>query len=352
MSVPFTSYERIREELADWASDDASAYRALARAEWIVTEKIHGASFCFVVSEEGIRCAKRKALLEPGEDFFGHEAVLARCDAALRRLFAIVRSRCAYARAVLVYGELFGGAYPHSAVAAVPGTTPVQTGVWYAPRVEFCAFDVAVVGAGPSEDRAYLDFDEALACLGEAGVFAVRTLFRGSYEDAVAFPLGFDSLVPAALGLPPLASPNPAEGIVIKPSATVRVPGRAEPLRPVLKRKIPQFAEDARFHAAEKPAVHRVATGALESLCFEAASLATEPRLHAAVSKVGPARGAVRAARLEETYALVLEDLWTELREKHGHLVRSLAPAESMALTRYLEAEARTLVELYLGTSP
>ncbi|NUO48083.1 MAG: hypothetical protein HOV80_04420 [Polyangiaceae bacterium] len=67
------------------------------------------------------------------------------------------------------------------------------------------------------------------------------------------------------------------------------------------------------------------------------------------MSKVGLARGPVRAARIEETYALVLEDLWTELREKHAPLVRALPRAESVALARYLEAEARALVDLYLG---
>lgn len=59
MSVPFTSYERIREGLADWVADDVAACRALGRAEWIVTEKIHGASFCFVVSEDGMRVRRR-----------------------------------------------------------------------------------------------------------------------------------------------------------------------------------------------------------------------------------------------------------------------------------------------------
>jgi|SRR5580704_18048064 Rnl2 family RNA ligase len=256
---PFPGYEKIAESLHAWLGDDETAFRALARVEWVVTEKIHGANFALVSDGVAIRTAKRKAFLSPGEDFFGHEAVLARLAPAVLRLVERARARDAGVTRVLVYGERFGGGYPHVDVAPDPSVQPVQTGVWYAPGIAFAAFDVGVVREG-DEARAYLDHDDAAALLAEAGIFHVGPLFRGAYADAAAFPLGFETTIPAALGLPPLGPSNKAEGVVIKPARTVTLrDGRA--IRPVVKRKIPEFAEDARFHDAEKWALRPAPTG-------------------------------------------------------------------------------------------
>src|ERR1700691_5256338 len=117
---PFPAYEKIAESSQAWVGDDEAAFRALARAEGIVTEKIHGANFVVVSAGAAIRAAKRKAFLSPGEDFFGHEALLARLSPAVRSLVALVRIRDPRVARVLVYGELFGGGYPHPDVASDP----------------------------------------------------------------------------------------------------------------------------------------------------------------------------------------------------------------------------------------
>ena len=72
MPWTFTGYERIPDNPQRWGIDGA-ARRRLDRAPWAATEKIHGANFCFVIEPGGIRCANRRRLLEPGEDFFAHE---------------------------------------------------------------------------------------------------------------------------------------------------------------------------------------------------------------------------------------------------------------------------------------
>jgi Rnl2 family RNA ligase len=342
----FPSYEKIAESLESWLGDDEAAFRALARAEWIVTEKIHGANFCVVTDGVDIRAAKRKAFLLPGEDFFGHEALLARLAPAVIRLAALARARDASIARLLVYGELFGGGYPHPDVAPDPLVQPVQTGVWYAPGIAFCAFDLGVVREG-DEARAYLDHHDAGALFAEAGISRATPLFRGAYAGAIAYPLGFETTIPAMLGLPSLGPTNKAEGVVIKPARGVTLrDGRV--IRPVMKRKIPEFAEDARFHEAEKWVVRPAPTGVTrEILEREASALVTEARLDAAISKVGrlaPGDG----ARLLEVIALIVEDMHAEIAARHGALVRALPPAESERLARFVEGEARALVGLHM----
>ena len=170
----------------------------------------------------------------------------------------------------------------------------------------------------------------------------------------MAFPLGFESTIPAALGLPPLSGVNKAEGVVLKPARAVRVPRRAGWIRPVVKRKIPEFAEDARYHAAEKWAARPAPSEgapALEILKHEVSALVTDTRLDAAVSKIGRV-GPGDVARAREVHVLLVEDVYAELDAQHASALRTLSPAEAVDLRRYAEGEARALVELCLGVSP
>lgn len=121
-----------------------------------------------------------------------------------------------------------------------------------------------------------------------------------------------------------------------------------------MKRKIPEFAEDARYHAAEKWAARPApsdAAPALEVLKYEVSALATDTRLDAAVSKVGRVASG-DAARAGEVLALLVEDVYAELAARQAPALRALSPAEALELQRYAEGEARALIELYLGVSP
>jgi len=351
-AFPFPSYEKIAESLAAWLGDDEAAFRASTRTEWIVTEKIHGANFCFVTNGDVVRCAKRKAFLTDDEDFFDHRPLAARLTPAILDVFVSARSEEPRVGLVYVYGELFGGAYPHPDVAPALGVSPVQTGVWYAPTIEFSAFDVGVVHEGGRE-RSYLDQDSASRLCAGAGVRYARPLFRGSYEDACALPLGFETTIPAFLGLPSLGPSNRAEGVVLKPARAIVVPRRDAVIRPVIKRKIPEFAEDVRFHEAEKWPAPRAPGGAatLSWLEHEGSALVNENRLHAAVSKLGRA-GPDDAAKLAEIVELVRDDVASELRLRFGAELATLAPNDARALDRFVAGEAGALVELYLGAAP
>lgn len=352
-AFPFPPYEKIAESLAAWLGDDEAAYRAVSRSSWIVTEKIHGANFCLVTNGEAIRSAKRKAFLPDEEDFFGHRALVATLRPSVLGLHAEALAEDPRIALVYVYGELFGGGYPHPDVPPVAGVSPVQTGCWYAPGIHLCVFDVGVLHAGAAE-RIYLDQPVAARLCESAGLRFAVPLARGTYEDALAFPLGFETTVPALLGLPSLGATNRAEGVVLKPASAIVVPRRAGSIRPVIKRKIPEFSEDERFHGAQRwsaPPAPAAGVPALDLLRAEASLLVNENRLAAAVSKVGAVR-AGDSARLAEVLSLVQEDLHEELGRRCGPALGALSGTEAQELSRFIEGEARALVELYLGTPP
>lgn len=158
---------------------------------------------------------------------------LFRLHAHIRQLFPGVRS-------VTVYGELFGGAYPHRAVARCKGCVPVRTGVYYAPGYEFYAFDIRVEGGcGSSKSRwqgrggdgcaggdgvnnhggaNYLSLSVCNHLLDGLGFCYARTLFQGSLAECLRYPNCFPTHLPDSFGLPPLRN-NWCAGTVIRPQA-------------------------------------------------------------------------------------------------------------------------------------
>lgn len=282
--VPFTPYDKIASSPRDWGLDERDA-RAVERAQWVVTEKIHGANFCAVSDGESVRFAKRKAVLEEGEAFFGWEALREDLEAAALAVAAALLPALDGATHVLVYGELFGGGYPHPEVPEVPGVAPIQTGVWYAPGVRFHAFDVAWT-AGEEGARTYLGYEQARqACVG-AGLGWCEALLVGSLAEAMEHPVRFQTTLPAELGLPELGD-NLAEGVVLKPYEALELGGA----RPVLKRKIAEFAEDARYQGARAWAPPLRLAWALDLIEWEVTQRVNRPRVDAALSKIGARPG-------------------------------------------------------------
>lgn len=335
----FSGYEKIAESVAKWGLDVAQT-RALRRVRWAVTEKIHGANFCFVVNGGRARGASRRRLLDENEPFFGYQTVRESLADALRN----VADKFADAETVCVYGELFGGGYPHTDVAPVPNVQPVQTGVWYAPDIRFAAFDVAVTENGV---RRYVDFERAQTVLRGAGVPVVAPLFTGTWERATDFSPRFDSTIPATLGLPPLPTgTNLAEGIVVRPLREIA--GLA--VRPLLKVKITEFAEDVRFHEAQKwdapTEVSRGYNDALDRMKWAAYNRVTENRLNAAISKVGNA-----PERRGEVSATLLAEVESEAREADAGAWNALTESERGEWLSYVRAEVRSLLRNRFGNN-
>lgn len=183
---------------------------------WVITEKVHGANFSFIVCSDGsIECAKRTSLLKTGNRFYNFQQILSDNRDSLLVLFSDVENWIQDKIVkMIVYGEIFGGYYPHPDIPSTPGAIRVQREIHYCPNNRFYAFDIFVLLENNS--RFFVDFEPMHNMLTKHSIFCVDPLFVGSLEEALQISPEFQTQIPIKLGLPEIEN-NPAEGVVIKP---------------------------------------------------------------------------------------------------------------------------------------
>lgn len=346
----YRSYEKIADSLQQWYLNE-DGYRQLEKLDWVVTEKIHGANFCFITDGQSIICANRKHFLKPDEPFFSYQKVKDRLSQTIVQVYGLIRLKYPQIKHVLIYGELFGGCYPHPDVSPDLLVQPIQTGVCYCPGIEFCAFDIAIEQKDTT--CSYIDYDQTVAICQQAGLFYAQPLLIGSYQQAFSYPASFTSTIPARLNLPPLTKPNLAEGIVIKPLQAVMLATTRGFLRPILKQKIAAFAEDKRYNEAQRwPLLANETTlQGLELLKWEVFNLVTENRLQSAISKVGIVRSrrkeTVKQARYP--FRLLVEDVLDQVIINQEELYFQLDNDKKKQLLCYIEEEVRKIIKTYFS---
>jgi hypothetical protein len=119
---------------------------------------------------------------------------------------------------VTIFGELFGGVYPHPEVKDEGtfctwkvnnsiGHQPVQKGVYYCPTVEFYAFDINVTpkNKGPTDQLIWANYNDAVKIFKSCDFFYAIPVAEGSIEDCLAFDINTNSTIPKLLGMPSLS---------------------------------------------------------------------------------------------------------------------------------------------------
>lgn len=260
---------------------------------WIATEKIHGAHLVIATDGRLVRIGKRKAWLAANDTFFGWQLLRADLESAAKRIHE--QTGGSEPRIVRLYGELFGGHYPHPDVPLLPGAAPVQTGIWYSPDIRFAFFDITIERREKNAGT-FLAHDEVVAIAAANDLLSVPILGRGPRSQLERLPVRFPSHVARTLGLPPIAD-NVAEGFVLKPNVRAAAESRY-----VIKHKIPDF-DDARFDDSSPWDPNALLD--LKSLQTIAARMVNGARAASARSKVGTEPASIR----EEIVLDVLVDL-------------------------------------------
>lgn len=345
----FVEYPKIPAGTCELGNASDEQMRKLDSVDWVVTEKIHGANFCWICDGESVVCAKRRGFLKPKESFFGHKLLTGIQD-QVQAAFGIVKEQHPNLKYVYVYGEIFGGIYEHPEVPKQSGVRPVQTEVQYCPQTEFYAFDLGLAMDDTSTEECELvGYEEAMKVFKAAGINHLQPLFVGGLNAALNYPLKFNSTIPAILGLPPLEK-NLTEGVVVKPMQKLCIEWESgEPTRPCFKVKNSLYSEDKRTAKGqgsrpEEPKEPKTGDASpLQVLKWEASCLMTDTRLTAAISKHGfPSADDSKSNQvlLKE----VMNDVMEELSQNHEPY-KDLGPNHVKALKGYVQGLAGNLLK-------
>jgi Rnl2 family RNA ligase len=321
MPKTFSKLELSEKELSD-----------VNKVKWVVTEKVHGANFSLVYEDRKLLFAKRKDYLSWDADFFGFQQVVNQIEDRVLQLFEALSLELK-ADKYIVYGELFGGKYPHPEVPSDPDVEAIQTGIYYAPSVHFCAFDLAFEIEGKKE---YLDYDKAMAYFDQCGILYAKPLLIGKVNEVQNFNIRINSSIPAQLGLPELEQ-NLIEGVVVKPLNHSQLNLSA---RPVVKLKNPEFDEEKKFHESEAWSYTKKVVSKSEELTFileEIGVYINENRLQSAISKTGKI-DRENEARMQEIREEVLNDTWIDFNENNNGLLSELEEAQQDWLRKRMNA--------------
>lgn len=300
--------------------------------EWVVTEKVHGGQLGLFYDGIELKPSTRTAFIEEGQDFFNYKNVVAQNADKIKEIYNILKKEREDISVVVVYGELFGGDYPHPDVHKVKGAKRLQKGVAYHPDNLFYAFDIRV-------DGKFLSVDDCNRLFEAAGLFYAKTLLRGTMEECLNHSDKFPSKISGWLGLPPIED-NITEGIVIKP---------VEPRflnvgdRVILKSKNEKFKE--RKAVKKRPKKQPVEiTEAGKKLLDELRSMVTGNRLQNVLSK----RDEMPYPVPKDYFGLVMkafnDDVWEEFNKDFEQAFINLDKQEQKKISKMVNQEASQLV--------
>ena len=334
----FSEYEKMPENFNQYGQNE-KLVKDMNKLKWVVTEKVHGANFSFVYQNKNLQFAKRKDLLKWNDDFFGFQSVISKIETRIISLFEQL-SFDFKADKYIVYGELFGGHYPHQDVVPEPNVQAIQTGVYYTPEISFCAFDIAFVKEGKKE---YLDYDLTVSYFEKFSIFHAKILFSGKLNEALEFNKRISSTIPALLNLP-LIEDNLIEGIVVKPLKHNGLIQNDE--RPVVKLKNAEFKEQ-KFHQAQNWSYIPEVSSHSEELTFlieDLRTYITENRLNSVLSKIG-AIDFQNIQRMENIYNEFVEDVLLDFNIQNDQILNGILAEQREWIVNRIKPEIRLLVE-------
>ncbi|MDR0263475.1 MAG: hypothetical protein LBJ04_09640 [Sphingobacterium sp.] len=320
----FSGYEKMPDTFKKLGFNEKELSRA-GKLRWVVTEKIHGANFSFVYENAQLKFAKRREYLSWTDDFFGFQLVASKLETNIVCLFERL-SAAIPATKYIVYGELFGGSYPHPDVEPIENLQAIQTGVFYSPDIHFAAFDIAIEES--DGNKHYLDYKTAVYYFEQFGIFYAKPLLIGKSNEALNFNIRINSNIPKLLGMPELEQ-NLIEGVVVKPYDLKDLSLLSR--RPILKIKNPEFDEEEKFHQAEKWNFIPDVVSKTESLSFivdELRKYITHNRLNSAISKIGPL-DMNNPQRVSDIQIEFSQDILTDFNANNQNILQELE-AEDM----------------------
>jgi len=230
---------------------------------------------------------------------------------------------------IAVFGELYGGIYPHPDVPAFPNAKKVQKGVYYCPHNDFMVYDIKV-------DDQFIDFIDMQMYCEQVGLRFVRAEFVGKFKECLEYKNDFLSGIYKEYDLPPIDD-NICEGIVIRPNKSQFVFTNS---RVMLKSKNDRFKEKA---SEKKPRVKVELVGISKDIADGMFSMVTKNRYDAIVSKIGEVKisdfGKLQGLMMKDIHEEVLKDIdmandFLSLEKTERKLIQKIVGSEVANLIR------------------
>lgn len=305
--------------------------------EYVVQEKVHGANLSFITDGQKIVSAKRTELVLDNEEFFNSKIVLENYKDRIFSLFKEVE-KLYNIKSVTIFGELFGGGYPHSDIQKHDNAKLVQRGIYYVPFNDFFAFDIML------DNEKYLDVETANLLFDKHKFIYAKTLFKGSLKDCLAYSNTFKTTIPKEYNLPELDG-NICEGVVIRPTqpSFLRIGSRI-----IIKNKNEKWSENNNYidKSILSKLLHEGEELSEEAslLCEEAYKLITQNRLNNVVSKIGEADPKKDYGKLLGLYN---KDILTDFLKNFHDRYDALEKHESKAVNKFVNKHAAQLITNY-----
>jgi Rnl2 family RNA ligase len=252
------------------------------------------------------------------------------------KLFGVIKAKYPEVTHISVFGEMFGGLYPHDGVKARQKVGLIQRGVCYTPDHEFYGFDIYIF---TEEGGRFLPVDEVNKIFETFGFFYAKTLFRGTLTECLKQPNAFQSKIAEWLGLPAIED-NICEGIVIRPVTPMYLRNGS---RVLIKSKNERFAERKSAKRRTKLFVEPVPySDELKALIVEGETYVTENRLANVVSHIGEVHFPKDFGKV---MGLFSKDVLEDFLKEHGNLYAALEKSEQKLLNKELNKFCTALVK-------
>ncbi|MBR5037739.1 MAG: RNA ligase, Rnl2 family [Prevotella sp.] len=307
-----------------------------ADLEYVVQEKVHGANTSFLCDGYDVKFAKRTSVLAEGENFYEYAELLETYKDRVLSLFGRVKARFPEITHISVFGEMFGGRYPHEDVKVSHKLSLIQKGVCYTPEHEFYGFDIYLF---EDENSRFLPVDKVNELFEAEGFFYAKTLFRGTLTECLKYPNAFESQIAKWLGLPAIDD-NICEGVVIRPVVPMYLRNGS---RVLIKNKNERFSEKKSAKTRNKLFAEPVPySEALKALIPEAEVYVTENRLTNVVSHIGEVHFPKDFGKV---MGLFSKDVLDDFLKEHGSAYTALDKCEQKSLNKELNKLCTTLVK-------
>ncbi len=305
---------------------------------FVVQEKVHGSNTSFITNGQQIKFAKRTAIIADNENFFNYEELLERYTDKVKNLFMLIKKEFPEIDYAVIFGEFFGGCYPHKEVKKNTTMMAIQKGVFYSPIHEFYGFDIFIVSE-KNDIHQYLGVEKCNALFEKGGFLYAKTLFQGTLDECLKYPNAFESTIYKELGYPKIED-NICEGVVIRPLTPKYLPNGA---RIMIKNKNERFAE--KKQEKRRPKVEKLPVTFSQDytlLLEKVEDYVTENRLDNVVSHIGEVSMPKDLGKLSGMFS---KDILEDFLKENSNDFYAIEKNEQKAFTKQLNLLALKVVK-------